>query len=536
MRLGLGPTTVPLQDGLGSWNASAADALAIWNGYLDFIHVSSVSSPTVPQSSGDGVNAVFFSGTIFGDSFGQDTLAITVLLDVASRPGTLREADGIVNSAYRYNSYRGPLHTGAIYDFHRLALHEFGHVLGLDHDANYPLKTKIMEPVISDWDHLGADDIVGLRGLYGAQISFLPDAVGLRVGDTYSSDHYLSNNNPTSYSAAGLPPGITINSVTGHISGTVTRSGVFGPVITAHGPVANAYGTFPMTVHRLDEVPGLLKILHVTGIPVVADPIRPRVYVAGQDGISMIDTTTFKETRLVPGNQGVALRVSISADASTLLYTNVNGPAREYRIDLQSLSVLPSLPIPVNRSAILEGLDNRAYVVGSSGVCQFDATTGVLQHTFALNPDFDDSLAIAMSHDRRVLFVTRDATNGWLSSYDISGPDPLLTYQLTGSFSHPTLSLDSRYIYTVGAAPNFVGQSVFRTSLPALSPSLSFSSDFFMLGSRSGMMVRSINLILRQPSRMDSYRSTIRCRCNSLRRSIPIVSTPRCSPTSRAKA
>ena len=479
MRLGLGPTTVPLQDGFGSWNASAADALAIWNGYLDFIHIVSVASPTGPQSPGDGVNSVFFSRNVFGDTFGEGTLAITVLQSGAPASVT-SEADVIVNSAYRYNSYRGPLQPGSNYDLHRIFLHEFGHVLGLAHINATPPATNIMEPVISNWDHLDADAIAGVRGLYGAQISFLPNAVSLRLGDAYSSERYVPNNNPTSYSAIGLPPGITINSVTGHIGGTVTRSGVYRPVITAHGPIANAYGTFPITVHGLDEVPGLLKILRVIGVPAVADPIRPRVYLAGQDGISMIDTVTFKETKLVPGNQASAFRVSISADASTLLYTNVNGPAREYRIDLQSLSVLPFLPIPVNRSAILEGLDNRAYVVGASGVRQFDATTGALQHTFALNPHTDDSLAIAMSHDRRVLFVTRDAPDGWLSSFDISGPDPLLSYQVTGSFSHPTPSLDGRYIYTV--ASSFSGQSVFRASLPALSPSLSFSSDFFCSG------------------------------------------------------
>lgn len=78
IKLGLGPTSVSLQDGLGSWNASAADALALWNGYLDFIHISSVSSPTVPQRSGDHINAVFFSNTVFGESFDSGTLAVTV--------------------------------------------------------------------------------------------------------------------------------------------------------------------------------------------------------------------------------------------------------------------------------------------------------------------------------------------------------------------------------------------------------------------------------------------------------------------------
>ena len=122
MQLGLGPTTIPLQDGMATWDASAADALDIWNGYLDFISISSNSSPTVPQESGDGLDSVFFANTIFGDSFDEGTLAVTVLLNAANTTQTAGEADVIVNSAYRFNSYRGPEQPG-LYDLHRIFLH-----------------------------------------------------------------------------------------------------------------------------------------------------------------------------------------------------------------------------------------------------------------------------------------------------------------------------------------------------------------------------------------------------------------------------
>jgi hypothetical protein len=130
MELGLGPTTVALQDGSGSWNASAADALDVWNGYVDFITLTSIASATVPEMSGDGVNATFFSSTVFGDTFGDDTLAVTVWLTEGSDKATMTEADVVCNTAFNYNSYRGPLQSGAA-DLHRVLLHEFGHVLGL---------------------------------------------------------------------------------------------------------------------------------------------------------------------------------------------------------------------------------------------------------------------------------------------------------------------------------------------------------------------------------------------------------------------
>ena len=112
MHLGLGAPAIPLQDGMSSWNASAADTLDIWNGYLDFISISSVSASTVPEISGDAVNSVFFASTVFGDSFGEGTLAVTVLLNAASDTTRETEADVVVNSANRFDSYRGPQQPG----------------------------------------------------------------------------------------------------------------------------------------------------------------------------------------------------------------------------------------------------------------------------------------------------------------------------------------------------------------------------------------------------------------------------------------
>lgn len=484
MQLGFGPAAIPLQDGMSSWNASAADAVDIWNGYLDFVSFASVSSFTVPQISGDAVNSVFFSNTIFGDSFGDGALAVTVLLSTASQTTVTAEADVIVNSAGRYNSYRGPQQsdaTGLIYDFHRIVLHEFGHVLGLDHVTFDPVGQALMEPIISDLDHLGADDVAGIRRLYATEVSSLPLSVTLRVGDSYSSETYQSNNNPTSYSATGLPPGLTIDSASGQISGTVTTGGVYDPVITAHGPIADAYGTFPLSVLDLSEVPGLLAILPMSWGPVVADPIRPRIYTAGQSGIGMIDTTTFAETTLVPGNANAAFYPSISADASTLLYTKPNvSPPQEYKIDLESSSVRPAIEIPGNRSAALEGLNNRSYVAGYSEVYQFDATTGALQETFSSGSGLDDTPVISISPDRATLFVAQSGTAARLASYDISTPVPVLLDEVSGYYSLPTPSPDGKFLFYAAPTADFQSSAVVRAELPALTPTASFASDFWI--------------------------------------------------------
>lgn len=52
MHLGLNRPPVVFQDGSASWDASAADALAIWNQYVDTAKF--VEAPPVSPSSGDG--------------------------------------------------------------------------------------------------------------------------------------------------------------------------------------------------------------------------------------------------------------------------------------------------------------------------------------------------------------------------------------------------------------------------------------------------------------------------------------------------
>ena len=85
------------------------------------------------------------------------------------------EADVIFNNAFHYDSYRGPLDPD-VEDFHRIALHEFGHVLGLDHpDQASPPQNRaaIMNSTISDLDSLQADDIAGAKSIYDSGPPYL---------------------------------------------------------------------------------------------------------------------------------------------------------------------------------------------------------------------------------------------------------------------------------------------------------------------------------------------------------------------------
>ena len=169
MHLSLGPPR-QLHDGFTSFNASAADALNLWNQHLVHMKFAIVQESPMPKADGDADNSVFFSSKIYGDSFGSNVLAVTLL---TSRGPILSETDVIFNSAETWDSYRGP-QQGIAIDFHRVALHEFGHVLGLDHpdQANQTVQA-IMNSKITNIDSLQSDDISGARSLYGSGPSYL---------------------------------------------------------------------------------------------------------------------------------------------------------------------------------------------------------------------------------------------------------------------------------------------------------------------------------------------------------------------------
>jgi hypothetical protein len=160
MQLELGTPGRTLLDGNTSWNTAAAPALDMWNQVLGRMQFGRVMNSTAAVASGDHVNSMAFSDTVFGQSFGSSTLAVTYYGYSGS---TMLEADILFNRAQPFDSYRGSLRSS--YDIQRVALHELGHALGLAHSS---VATAIMNPYISSYYTLSADDIAGAQALYGA--------------------------------------------------------------------------------------------------------------------------------------------------------------------------------------------------------------------------------------------------------------------------------------------------------------------------------------------------------------------------------
>ena len=197
MQLSLGTGTRILRDGFTSFNDSAIDALKTWNPHLAHLQFSWVKNSPVTAVEGDDEMSVIFDSKVFGSNFGSGTLAVTML---GYRNGNFEETDTVFNKAISWDSYRGPLTPDGVVDFHRVAIHEFGHTLGLDHpDKAQPPQNvvAIMKSHVSDLDTLAQDDINGAIAIYGTGPAYnsIPDGPVLMDlstrGTTSTGDNVL---------------------------------------------------------------------------------------------------------------------------------------------------------------------------------------------------------------------------------------------------------------------------------------------------------------------------------------------------------
>ncbi|MEP6809157.1 MAG: FG-GAP-like repeat-containing protein [Chthoniobacterales bacterium] len=276
MSLGQAPRT--LIDGNTSWNAAAAPALDIWNQNVAQIQVSKVMDSTAPVASGDHVNSVAFASSVFGQSFGTGTLAVTYYI---SQGNNLTEADVLFNVAQTFDSYRGPLRFGgaggyATGDVRRVLLHELGHALGLNHSSG----DNVMAPVTSDREVLSGDDLAAIHSLYGTPASTPPPTPTPTPGSGVKND----------FNGDRKPDLVWQNNVTGErgiwlMNGSSMTAAVFLPSVPIDWRIvstADFNGDGQMDLLWQNKVTGECGIWYMNGTSLVSIQFLPTVPVAWQ--------------------------------------------------------------------------------------------------------------------------------------------------------------------------------------------------------------------------------------------------------------
>ena len=164
----------------GAWNSAFEAAMNSWSS--SGFNFAVVRSSSDPCNTSDRRNGVRFHTSVCGSAFGSTTLAVTRSWRTGS---TTVETDIVFNASRDWDLYGGGRQ--AAIDFQRVAVHELGHALGLNHEQDAPA---IMAPNVGNLRSPQADDIAGVRALYGG--------AGDDYGNSISAAQTIAPNSTTS--------------------------------------------------------------------------------------------------------------------------------------------------------------------------------------------------------------------------------------------------------------------------------------------------------------------------------------------------
>ena len=138
--------------------------------------ISPLPPPPAPGASlpcqQDGRNSVGFYPTDCLGAWPPEVLAVTLGWFNADS-GHIGEMDVLFNVHESWDTYAGSPRPAGV-DFHRVALHELGHVLGLDHPNDHGQTVAAIMNSRPNRERLQPDDRAGIRAIYGSRITSRP--------------------------------------------------------------------------------------------------------------------------------------------------------------------------------------------------------------------------------------------------------------------------------------------------------------------------------------------------------------------------
>lgn len=204
----------PLQ-GLTIWNDAMSEAIDSWaqgSSGLKINKVAATAEPCAGIANGSGgfvaphdgnLSGVSFAGSVCSTAWNAGTLAVNVQF---SSGGFYTNSDILFNSGVNWDVYSGPIRTN-IYDFKRVAVHELGHLFGLDHETT---NLSIMAPFYDDAININdanmerptPDDFEGINALYSTPNS--PLVVNLEEPGTNQISSGVGNVRGWAVAASGI--------------------------------------------------------------------------------------------------------------------------------------------------------------------------------------------------------------------------------------------------------------------------------------------------------------------------------------------
>jgi uncharacterized protein YhjY with autotransporter beta-barrel domain len=207
-----------------------------------------------------------------------------------------------------------------------------------------------------------------------------------------------ATNAPTSYGASGLPPGVTVNTTTGLVSGTPTTTGTFNASITATNGTGTGSAGLTITI--------------TLGPPLITSPATAN----GATGVAFTyqitalnSPTSFNATGLPPGlgvntatglisgtpsttgtfNATVSATNGVGTGSQSVVFTIVTGPPVITSASLANAQTLVPFSYAITAT-------NSPTTFGAAGLpfgFSVDATTGVISGTTAATGTFNVTLS-----------------------------------------------------------------------------------------------------------------------------------------------